>query len=397
MQQNSVSNSGLIWMLAGLISIGPLAVDAYLPAMPTMATSLGVDLHQIELTLSLYLLGFALGQLIGGPISDRYGRRITIICGLILFVGSSLVAAMSQQIETLWIARLIQAFGGGMGVVNTMAVLRDLYSGRESAKALSRVVAIMMAAPLLAPFLGSGLLHMSGWRSIFYALGIYAALLLLVLAWKLPETRQPTTTKQPSLVRRYLEVLRSRQVLGFLFATAFSQASMFAFITGAALLYMEYYGVSKVTFPIVFGLNIVVLTLCNRINVRLLSKASPVKILGWGQFIQFMCGAVLLAYYLIQPPPLFVTVILIMVFIGVQGLIVANGLSSAAEYFPESAATTSALMNASGFTIGAVAGAAVGLLGDGSPLPLLSVMAASPVIGISLRLLMHRGVELIQA
>ncbi len=110
-----------------------------------------------------------------------------------------------------------------------------------------------------------------------------------------------------------------------------------------------------------------------------------------------MCGAVLLAYYLIQPPPLFVTVILIMVFIGVQGLIVANGLSSAAEYFPESAATTSALMNASGFTIGAVAGAAVGLLGDGSPLPLLSVMAASPVIGISLRLLMHRGVELIQA
>lgn len=397
MNQKQTSNRGFIWMLAGLISVGPLAVDAYLPAMPAIADSLGVSIHQIELTVSVYLIGFALGQLIGGPLSDRYGRRVTIFVGLALYVVGSLVAAASDSIEVLWAARLVQAFGGGVGVVNTMAVVRDLYSGRESAKALSRVVAIMMAAPLFAPFLGSTLLLASGWRSIFVGLGVYAALLLAVLAWKLPETRRVSTQPNKSVLGRYFEVLKHRPVLGFLAATAFSQASMFAFITGSSLLYMEYYGVSAQVFPFIFGMNILMLILCNRLNVRLLGRASPLRVLGIGQGVQLVTGCLLLVIFAIEPPPLWVTVGLIMLFIGMQGLIIANGISSAAEYFPHSAATTSAVMNASGFVMGAVAGGAVGLLGDGSPIPLLGVMAASPLIGISLRLLMHRGLVITES
>lgn len=381
-------------MLAGLISVGPLAVDAYLPAMPVIASSLGVSIHQIELTLSAYLVGFAIGQLIGGPLSDRYGRRITIIYGLALYIAGSLISSASQSIELLWTARLIQAFGGGLGVVNTMAVVRDLYSGREAAKALSRVVAIMMAAPLVAPFLGSALLLMSGWRSIFIGLGVYAALLLAVLVWKLPETRRISTEPRKSPLHRYLEVLKHRPVLGFLAATAFSQASMFAFITGSSLLYMEYYGVSAQVFPFVFGANILVLILCNRLNVLLLGRASPLRILGLGQGMQLLTGGLLLLIFLIQPPPLWVTVGLVMLFIGMQGLIMSNGIASAAEYFPHSAATTSAVMNASGFAMGALAGGAVGVLGDGSPLPLLGVMAASPLLGIVFRRLLHRGLTI---
>ena len=397
MNQKQTSNRGFIWMLAGLISVGPLAVDAYLPAMPNIADSLGVSIHQIELTLSIYLVGFALGQLIGGPLSDRYGRRITIFSGLALYIVGSFVAATSDTIEFLWAARIIQAFGGGVGVVNTMAVVRDLYSGRESARALSQVVAIMMAAPLFAPFLGSGLLLLSGWRSIFVGLGVYAAVLLAVLAWKLPETRRVSAEPSKGALRRYYEVLKHRPVLGFLAATAFSQASMFAFITGSSLLYMEYYGVSAQVFPFIFGMNILVLIACNRLNVRLLSYASPLRILGAGQVVQLVLGSLLLLIFSIQPPPLWVTVGLIMLFIGMQGLIISNGISSAAEYFPHSAATTSAVMNASGFAMGAIAGAAVGLLGDGSPIPLLSVMAVSPLIGITLRHLLHRGLTITEA
>lgn len=397
MNQKQTSNRGFIWMLAGLISVGPLAVDAYLPAMPKIASSLGVSIHQIELTLSIYLIGFALGQLIGGPLSDRYGRRVTIFSGLALYIAGSLVAATSDSIEVLWVARLIQAFGGGVGVVNTMAVVRDLYSGREAAKALSRVVAIMMAAPLVAPFLGSALLLLSGWRSIFIGLGIYAALLLAVLVWMLPETRRVSTEPSKSPLKRYLQVLKHRPVLGFLAATAFSQASMFAFITGSSLLYMEYYGVSAQVFPFVFGANILMLILCNRLNVRLLSKASPLRILGFGQGVQLITGSILLLTFIIQPPPLWITVGLIMLFIGMQGLIIANGIASAAEYFPHSAATTSAVMNASGFMMGALAGGAVGLLGDGSPLPLLGVMAASPLLGIAFRHLLHRGLVITES
>src|SRR5690554_469691 len=391
MNTKQTSNRGFIWMLAGLISVGPLAVDAYLPAMPVIASSLGVSIHQIELTLSVFLVGFALGQLIGGPLSDRYGRRATIISGLTLYVAGGLVAAFSTSIELLWVARLFQALGGGLGVVNTMAVIRDLYSGREAAKALSRVVAIMMAAPLFAPFLGSGLLLASGWRSIFIGLAVYGALLLAVLARKLPETRRVSSGPSQSALRRYLEVLKHRPVLGFLVATAFSQASMFAFITGSSLLYMEYYGVSAQLFPVVFGLNILALIACNRLNVRLLGKASPLRILSIGQAMQLVTASLLLLVFLLVSPPLWLTVALIMLFIGMQGLIIANGMASAAEYFPHSAATTSAVMNASGFMMGALAGGAVGVLGDGSPLPLLGVMAASPLLGIMLRRLLHRG------
>ena len=391
MNTKQTSNRGFIWMLAGLISVGPLAVDAYLPAMPVIASSLGVSIHQIELTLSVFLVGFALGQLIGGPLSDRYGRRATIISGLTLYVAGGLVAAFSTSIELLWVARLFQALGGGLGVVNTMAVIRDLYSGREAAKALSRVVAIMMAAPLFAPFLGSGLLLASGWRSIFIGLAVYGALLLAVLAWKLPETRRVSSGPSQSALRRYLEVLKHRPVLGFLVATAFSQASMFAFITGSSLLYMEYYGVSAQLFPVVFGLNILALIACNRLNVRLLGRASPLRILSIGQAMQLVTASLLLLVFLLVSPPLWLTVALIMLFIGMQGLIIANGMASAAEYFPHSAATTSAVMNASGFMMGALAGGAVGVLGDGSPLPLLGVMAASPLLGIMLRRLLHRG------
>jgi len=394
MNTKQTSNRGFIWMLAGLISVGPLAVDAYLPAMPVIASSLDVSIHQIELTLSVFLVGFALGQLIGGPLSDRYGRRATIISGLALYVVGGLVAAFSTSIELLWVARLFQALGGGLGVVNTMAVIRDLYSGREAAKALSRVVAIMMAAPLFAPFLGSGLLLASGWRSIFIGLAVYGALLLAVLVWKLPETRRIATGPSQSALRRYLEVLKHRPVLGFLVATAFSQASMFAFITGSSLLYMEYYGVSAQLFPVVFGLNILALIACNRLNVRLLGRASPLRILGIGQTMQLVTASLLLLVFLFSPPPLWFTVALIMLFIGMQGLIIANGMASAAEYFPHSAATTSAVMNASGFMMGALAGGAVGVFGDGSPLPLLGVVAASPLLGITLRYLLHRGLTI---
>jgi len=396
MNQKHASNRGFIWMLAGLISVGPLATDAYLPAMPVIASGLGVSIHQIELTLSAYLIGFALGQLVGGPLSDRYGRRVTIFIGLTLYITGSLISAVSNSIELLLAVRLIQAFGGGMGVVNTMAVVRDLFSGREAAAALSRVVMIMMAAPLIAPFLGSALLLLSGWRSIFIGLSVYAAFLLAVLIWKLPETRRISSGPSQSPLRRYLEVLKHRPVLGFLAATAFSQASMFAFITGSSLLYMEYYGVSAQVFPFIFGLNIVMLIFCNRLNVRLLGRASPLAILGLGQGVQLFTGSLLLLTFIIQPPPLWITVGAIMLFIGMQGLIMSNGMASAAEYFPYSAATASAVMNATGFAMGALAGGAVGVLGDGSPLPLLGVMAASPLLGIALRRSLHRGLTITQ-
>lgn len=385
-------SSSLIWMLAALIAIGPLAVDAYLPAMPDMARDLNTSIHHVEFSLSFFLIAFGLGQLIGGPLSDQFGRRTTISWGLAMFSLGSLLAIFTPSIEILWLARLLQALGGGLGVVNTMGVIRDLYSGKESTRALSRVISIMMAAPLLAPFLGSGLLLISNWRSIFVFLLAYALLLLLVLLRALPETRRASAKNVEQgfhPFKRYGSVMRHPMALGYLFSTAFSQAGMFAFITGAALIYMEYYGASAQVFPILFGMNILTLMLFNRVNLWLLNHREPITILRGGQALQLTIGALLVACFAVFDLPLYAVVAGIMLFIGLHGLIMSNGISSAVDYFPESAATASALMTASGFIIGALAGGLVGLLGDGSPLPTLVVMACCPLLGILLRRLCH--------
>lgn len=381
---------GFAWMLAALVALGPLAIDAYLPAIPKMAADLGTSLHQIELTLSLFLLGFAAGQLFGGPFSDRYGRRLTILIGLSLFMAGSLLTAFGTVIEVLWLGRLLQAFGGGMGVVNTMAMVRDRYEGQQSAQVLSQIVTILMIAPLAAPFIGSFLLLFADWRAIFLFLFAYAALLLLVLRRNLPETQDRANISMINPLRRYLGVLKSRPALAFLFTVAMANAAMFAFITGSPGVYMGYYGASETLYPFLFGANILSLTVANQVNIRLLRRFPARKILAIAQISQGIIGTVMLVSLLWLPLTLFGLVPLIMLFVGMQGFIIANGMSSATEYFPHSAATATALISASGFTLGAVSGALVGAIGDGSPLAMVGVMAICPYLGFVLRIWLQR-------
>lgn len=385
---------GFAWLLAALVALGPLAIDAYLPAMPEMAEDLGTSLHNIEITLSVFLVGFAAGQLIGGPFSDRFGRRLTILVGLSLFILGSVFIALGSRIELLWVGRVLQAFGGGMGVVNTMAVVRDRYAGSESAKILSQIVTIMMAAPLLAPFIGALLLLVSDWRSIFWFLALYAVLLLILLRRYLPETRKVQQHAQKQSVwQRYRSVIQNKRAAGFLFAVAFSNAGMFAFLTSSPGVYMGYYQISPTLYPVLFALNIVTLSICNQINIRLLRHHSPANILQRGQSLQLMVGAIMLVLVLLFSLPIWLLVPQIMIFVGLQGFVVANGMSAVTDEFPYNSATATALISASGFTLGAFTGAISAFLSDGSPLAMVAVMACCPLIGITLRRIFHAKVE----
>lgn len=385
---------GFAWLLAALVALGPLAIDAYLPAMPEMAEDLGTSLHNIEITLSVFLVGFAAGQLIGGPFSDRFGRRLTILVGLSLFILGSVFIALGSRIELLWVGRVLQAFGGGMGVVNTMAVVRDRYAGSESAKILSQIVTIMMAAPLLAPFIGALLLLVSDWRSIFWFLALYAVLLLILLRRYLPETRKVQQHAQKQSVwERYRSVIQNKRAAGFLFAVAFSNAGMFAFLTSSPGVYMGYYQISPTLYPVLFALNIVTLSICNQINIRLLRHHSPANILQRGQSLQLMVGAIMLVLVLLFSLPIWLLVPQIMIFVGLQGFVVANGMSAVTDEFPYNSATATALISASGFTLGAFTGAISAFLSDGSPLAMVAVMACCPLIGITLRRIFHAKVE----
>lgn len=377
-------------MLAGLTALAPLAIDAYLPAFPSMAADLDVSVQHIELTVSLFLAGFALGQLTGGPFSDHYGRRTAIFTGLILFILGTFGILISPQIETVWIARFVQAFGGGISVVNSAAIVRDLYRGADSARAMSKIAAIMMVAPMLAPVLGSLLLHIGNWRGIFLVLLVYAITLLLTLRLKLPETRQQQDFPAISPLQRYLQVMRHRQALGFLVSVAFSFAAMFAFITGAAGVYMQHFGASASIFPLLFGANVVVLLICNHINIRIVHRFTPQRLLATAQWAQWFIGCVLLAATWLIDLQLWQLVPAMMLFIGLQGFVISNGMASTIEYFPQSAATATALVGASGFALGGLSGALLSVFGDGSPVPMVAIMTLSVLTGILLRILLHR-------
>lgn len=379
----------LILFLAALTAMTPLAIDAYLPAMPDMATFFAVSIHDVELSLSLFLAGFALGQIVGGPFSDHFGRRAATGSGISLFCLGTLGIIFSPSMDWVWLFRVLEAFGGGLAVVNSAAVIRDLSHGQDSARHLSNMAIIMMLAPLLAPLIGMLLLHMSGWRLIFSFLLVYGLVIGSALFFRLPETRR-IHEQRPNAFRRYWMVLSNRYALGFVFSQCFALGGMFAFITGSPAVYMGFFGVSETLYPFLFGVNVLAMMLFNRLNIRLLNRYAAQRLLTIGQTGQVITALLLFSYIsLSHAPSLYVVMPLIMVFVGIMGLIVSNATSSTVEYFSTNSATATAVLGAAGFTTGALSGTVVGLLGDGSPRPMALVMLLCAVCGPLLRRLMQ--------
>jgi drug resistance transporter, Bcr/CflA subfamily len=373
---------GLIVMLAALTALTPLSIDAYLPAMPAIASDLGVSIHDIELTVGLYLAGFALGQLFGGPYSDHFGRRAAIFTGLAIFLLATLWAMLTEHDHGFWLARALQGFGGGISAVNSMAIIRDRHSGRESAQAMSRITSIIMLAPLLAPIIGALILKFSHWRGIFVFLFVYGSILAVILFLRLPETGALRQGPPSNPLRNYLSVLRHRHALGYLCAVVAAYAGLFSFISASPGIYLGYYGISASVYPILFGANIITLLLCNRINIHLLHRYPPQRLLQMAQVVQLLAATILLLGYLLTPLPVWVLLILVMLFIGMQGFVVSNATAGASEYFPHTAATAAALIGACGFAAGSVGSVMTGVLGDGTPLPMVSIMFTGAASGL---------------
>lgn len=389
MNPQLVNIRSLILFLAALTAMAPLAIDAYLPAMPDMSSFFAVSIHEAELSLSLFLAGFAVGQIVGGPFSDHFGRRAATGIGISLFCLGTLGIIFSPAMEWVWIFRIIEAFGGGLAVVNSAAIIRDLSQGQESARHLSNMAVIMMLAPLLAPLVGMLLLHLSGWRLIFTFLLIYGLVIGSALFFRLPETRQ-ISEHRPSAFKRYWMVLSNRYAVGFVLSQCFALGGMFAFITGSPSVYMGYFGVSETVYPFLFGTNVVAMMFFNRLNIRLLHRYTAQQLLSIGQAGQLLTAILLFSYIsLSESPSLYVVMPLIIVFIGIMGLIVSNATSSTVEFFPTNSATATAVLGAAGFTTGALSGSMVGLLGDGTPWPMALLMVSCALCGPGLRCLMQ--------
>jgi len=360
-------------LLAALVATAPFAIDTYLPAIPAMARDFGEATHAVEVSVSTFLIGFALGQLIGGPLSDRVGRRPIALVGLVIYILTSAIITTVDSAFSLNVMRFFQAIGGGFSIVIVGASVRDLFDGKEAARMFALIAVIMMIAPLVAPTIGSVLLVWSTWQSIFVLLIVYGTVMLAIVYLKLPETSL-LRRRHPGPVRRvwwtYLEVLRTRKAVGFMLTHAGASAVMFSFVTDSPFMYIDFFGVPQAYFPYLFGANVAVIIICNRLNNPLLKRLECHQILKIGTGIQLVATIGLFIATNVFEPSLWTVVPFIMFSVGLIGLTAPNATASFMQYFPYIGGTATALLGTIQFATGAVAGIVIGHFHDNTLLPL---------------------------
>lgn len=277
---------GWLLLMGLLTALGPLAIDMYLPAFSAMANDLGTSHGNIERTLASYLFGLALAQLFYGPLADRYGRRKPLLLGLCIFIIASLGCASATDPNHLILWRIAQAFGGAAGMVIPRAVIRDNFDTRDASKALSIMMLIMGATPILAPILGGQVLAFANWRWIFHFMVLVSGALLISVILTMRETLNPDHViplGMRIIGRNYLELLRHRPFIFYTLAGGFGSAGMFTYIAGSPRIFIEIYNVDPRHFGVLFGLNAAALILMAQVSARLLNRHSPETLLKRAQ------------------------------------------------------------------------------------------------------------------
>ena len=358
----------------------------YLPAFPAMASDFHTSIPNVEFSLSLYFFGMAMGQLLGGPISDAYGRRPLVMTGLIIFGMSSLVLSFTHQIETFWIFRALQSFGGGVATVNVSATVRDMFDGKESARIFSLIAMVMLMAPLLAPTFGSLVLQFFEWETIFLILTFYTLFALMFYRFRFPATKQTRAKITP--IQNYKTVLSHKLAMVFIVSQILCTSGMYTFITSSSFIYMEHFHVTASQFSLYFGINVLMMIVCGRLNAWVVNRKDPLQLLRFGVMMQAIAGVIL---FLFRDAGLFVIFPLIGVYIGILGFIFGNSVSLALEFFPSISASANAIIGVLQYSVGALMGFVASSLHDGTLFPITGVMMVVSLCGTALLLWGSRG------
>lgn len=356
-----INHKLLIVILAALSSIAPISIDTYTPSIPMMAEGFAVGIEKIELTLTLFMLGFAFGQLFGGPISDNIGRKKTSLLGLIGFSFFSFMIMFSTSLFEIYILRIMEAFFGGLIVVNANAIARDMFSGKEAARVFTLIGIVRMIAPLIAPLIGAMIIHFYSWQYIFMFLGLYSLFVAIIVLKYIKETL--VYVKQ-SAMKSYISVITHPEAkwLILLFGLIFSGA--FIFISKAAFVYIVYFGVSTDWFPLFFGSDMIFIMIMAKVNIKLIQKYRIISVVKFGIFMQVVFSIALL--FLLISPNLWGMFILLTLYLGMLGIITGNLTSLILEYFPSNSGTASATLGVLNVTIGGLVATIVTLFHDGT-------------------------------
>ncbi|WP_433290340.1 multidrug effflux MFS transporter [Pseudonocardia sp. CA-142604] len=354
-------------VLGALIALGPFTIDMYLPALPTISTDLLTSSATVQLTLTGTLLGLGLGQLIIGPLSDRFGRRLPLLAGTAVHVLASALCLIAPSIEVLGGLRVLQGLGAAAGSVIALAIVRDLYSGRAAATLLSRLILVMGVSPVIAPTVGGYILAFTSWRGVFAVLAVIGLVLIPVAARALPETLPPErrqTTGVLGTLRTYGGLLRDRTFLGLVLVAGLAMSAVMAYVSGASFVFQEEYGLSEQVFGLVFGTAAIWLIAATQLNPVLLRRFEPRQLLLAAVVAGSAAGLVLLTVALLGLGGVIGFLVGLWLVLFAVGLALPNAPAVALSRHGEAAGTAAALLGAVQFGVGALVSPLVGVLGN---------------------------------
>ncbi|MFJ2176331.1 multidrug effflux MFS transporter [Streptomyces sp. NPDC087851] len=372
-------------VLGGLTALPPLSMDMYLPALPEVTRSLGTAAATAQLTLTACLAGMALGQIVVGPMSDKFGRRRPLMCGMVVYVIATAICAFAPTVELLIGFRLLQGLAGAAGIVIARAVVRDLYDGVEMARFFSTLMLISGVAPVIAPVIGGQVLRVTDWRGIFVVLTVVGVLLTLVV-WKWLHETLPPERRHSGGVGQALRTMRGlladRVFTGYTLAGGLAFAALFAYVAASPFVVQEIYGASPQTFSLLFGVNSIGLIAVGQINGKVLvGRVALDRVLGFGLLV--ITGAalalLLMTAGVFGDVGLFPVAAGLFVLMSAMGLAMPNTNASALMRAPHAAGSASALIGTASFLIGAIASPLVGIAGEETAVPMAVVQLVCAV------------------
>ena len=369
----------MIVILGMLSAIGPFSIDMYLPGFPSIAADLHTTVARVALSLSSFFIGISAGQLLYGPLLDRFGRKRPMYTGLSIYILASIGCAMCTSVDALIALRFVQAIGGCAGMVASRAMVRDLFPVEENAKIFSMLMLVIGVSPIIAPTLGGYVTAALGWHSIFIILAVMTALILAAVHFALPESRKPDLSVSllpASIVKGFLSVLKDPQFYTYAFTGAVSAAGLYAYISGSPHVFMELYRVTERQYGWIFAGIALGLIICSQLNSILLRRFRSEQIIRVALFFQSLTGLSLLLGTVFHVLGLYSTIFLILLFLSCQGFVFPNSSALSMAPFSKNAGSASALMGGIQLAVGAITSGLVSMLTNGTAVPMAGVMAA---------------------
>jgi MFS transporter, DHA1 family, multidrug resistance protein len=373
----------VIWILGALTTVSPFAIDLYLPAFSQIADDYGTSAAKISLSVSSYFIGMAIGQILYGPLLDRFGRKRPLVAGLVIFLIASLGCSQAENIETLVVLRFIQALGGSVAWVGAIAMVRDFFPVNESARVFSLLILILGVSPLLAPTFGGFLATYLGWQAIFLILTAIVAVILLITIFFLPEAYKPdhkVSLRPGPMLRTFFGVLRNPQFYTYTFAGAFSFATLFIYVAGSPVIFMEVFSVSPRGYGAIFALLSIGFIGSSQVNILLTRKFSSAAIFRTALICQVLVGLIFALGAWNGWFGLYLTIAMFFLALSCIGLINPNANALALAPFTRNVGSASALLGCTQIGIAAVASSAVGVFNSTDSVGIIALMLLTSII-----------------